>query len=415
MESDPADSDVLAAVRVFVQLPDSIPLALNPDLAQWKWRPILSIPVSILNEHRFSLKPYKWIRFVAGIIVGVVGHLKLSKRPDDAACDYDIGALANESSDVYYHVSPEQSDRFQPVDPDIFSERLTITHTSSRASTYGRDVVQRDGGRCVLTHCVEGCQAVHIVPHVRGSEYVRRLTERNGVREEREKVVIYDIDDCRNGLCLQATLHIRYGQDLAFLHTPNFAMLPSDVPGPGNIPDPIVPPTRCTVHVFQGNIDLGLTPRPERVIVESGSPVRIADVDWPPPVLFDATYASLVLKMFGIRPTVDEIRTVCQDQLTLGVPMGTAGENARRAQQEGNARRSRQRAENNAERAERAPARGSELDAMDLLFLIPYLCIPPESVREYWAVEHAKRELEEKRQSEAKVSEWRDRCAAAGL
>ncbi|KAI0681606.1 hypothetical protein C8T65DRAFT_691303 [Cerioporus squamosus] len=133
-----ADSDVLATVRVFVQLPNSIPVVPNPDLAHWKWQHTLSIPVSVLNEHRFSLKPCKWIRFVAGIIFGVVGHLKPSKRPDDASCDYEIGTLANESVDVYHHVFPEQIARIQPVDPDILNEReLTITHSSSNPSTYG--------------------------------------------------------------------------------------------------------------------------------------------------------------------------------------------------------------------------------------------------------------------------------------
>ncbi|TFK78616.1 hypothetical protein K466DRAFT_68041, partial [Polyporus arcularius HHB13444] len=232
MDDHSADPDVLATVRVYVQLPDSIPVTLKPDLAHWNWHHILSIPVSILNEHRFSLKAYKWIRFAAGIIFGVRGHLKPSKQPNDASCDYEISELANESSDVYYHIFPEQIARLQPVDPDIFDERLTVTHTSSRAASYRENVGERDGHRCVLTGFLQACEAVHVVPHIKGDEYIRRLTERNGVREEREKDIIHEIDDCRNGLYLQATLHIRYGTDFAFLHTPNFAMVPSDVPGP---------------------------------------------------------------------------------------------------------------------------------------------------------------------------------------
>ncbi|TFK86091.1 hypothetical protein K466DRAFT_663995 [Polyporus arcularius HHB13444] len=405
MDSDSAAS-VLATVRVFVQLPDSIPVAPNPDLAHWDWRHILSIPVSILNEHRFSLKPYKWIRFAAGIIFGVIGHLKPSKQPNDASCDYEIGELANESFDVYYHTLPEQIARLQPVDPDIFDERLAVTHTSSRASTYRHNVGERDGHCCVLTDFVQGCEAVHVVPHVKSNEYIRRLTERNGVREEREKDVIADIDDCRNGLYLQAHLHRRYGSDFAFLQTPNFAMLPSDVPGPGNVPDPTVAPARCTAHVFDGPIVLGATP--QRTIVESGSPVRIADRDWPPPILFDVTYASLVLKTFGVQATVDAIKNIWQDQLTFGVPKGTVAENAFRSLEEKKARKARKpRTEENDKRA--------ELDALDLLRLIPYLGVPPERVREYWAAEHTKQESDDQRRSEAKVSEWRDRCADAGL
>ncbi len=235
MDDYSADSDVLATVRVYVQLPCSIPVTLKSDLPHWNWHHILSIPVSILNEHRFSLKPYKWIRFAAGIIFGVRGHLKPSKQPNDASCDYEIGELANESFDVYYHILPEQIARLQPVDPEIFDERLAVTHTSSRASTYRHNVGERDGHCCVLTGFVQGCEAVHVVPHVKSNEvrshgephslrpsligiqYIRRLTERNGVREEKEKDVIADIDDCRNSLYLQAHLHRRYGSDFAFL------------------------------------------------------------------------------------------------------------------------------------------------------------------------------------------------------
>ncbi|KAI0681605.1 hypothetical protein C8T65DRAFT_838380 [Cerioporus squamosus] len=171
-------------------------------------------------------------------------------------------------------------------------------------------------------------------------------------------------------------------------------MSPSDVPGP----TASVTPARCTVHVFKGSTVLGITP--QRGIVKSGSPVRITDSDWPPPVLFDATYASLVLKTFGVQATVDVIKEVWQDQLKIDV---TATEKARRERRKYD------------RRAERARLASSKLDALDILSLIPYLAIPPGRVREYWAAERAKWELEEQRQSEAKVAEWRDRCADAGL
>ncbi|TFK88389.1 hypothetical protein K466DRAFT_662336 [Polyporus arcularius HHB13444] len=407
------DPAALTIVRVFVQLPDNVPLGPNPDLAHWEWHHILSIPISVLNEHRFSLKPYKWIRFVAGVIFSVEGDLKLSKRSEDAPCDYEISELANESFDVHYHIFPQHAARFQPVDPDIFSERLTVTHLSSCASSYAPDVADRDGGRCVLTGNVEACDAVHVIPRIKGDEYIGRLTERNGVRGEAEKVVVDEIDDIRNGIYLQTHLHRRYGPDFAFLQTPNFAMLPSDVPGPGNVLDTAVAPIRCTVHAFKRSIVLGVTE--QRVIVESGSSVRTANANWPPPVLFDATYASLVLNTFGVRATVDAIKDVWQDELTLGVPLKTAIEHQRLKLEERRARQTRERAELADGRGERARVRNQELDDLDLLFLIPYVGVPPQRLREYWAEQRAERELDEQRQSEAKVSEWRDRCATAGL
>ncbi len=182
-------------------------------------------------------------------------------------------------------------------------------------------------------------------------------------------------------------------------------MLPSDVPGPGNVPDPTVAPARCTAHVFDGPIVLGITP--QEIVVKSGSQAGIADRDWPPPVLFDVTYGSLVLKTFGVQATIDTVKEVWQDQLTFGVPKGTVAENAFRSLQEKKARKARKPHTENNTRA--------ELDALDLLRLIPYLGVPPERVREYWAAEHAKQESDDQRRSEAKVSEWRDRCADPGL
>ena len=69
----------------------------------------------------------------------------------------------------------------------------------------------------------------------------------------------------------------------------------SDVPDPAN-----TPPTsrRCTAHVVRGSAVFGATSG--RVIVESGSLVRIAEADWPQDVLFNSTYAALVMEQFGV-------------------------------------------------------------------------------------------------------------------
>ena len=99
----------------------------------------------------------------------------------------------------------------------------------------------------------------------------------------------------------------------------------ADVPLPGNTSDVRAPATtRCTVHVFEDSCVLGATP--DRVFVESGSTLRIADSDWPPAVLFDAGYAVAVLKRFGARTkaSVDELKRIWGRKLTFDLELGTS-------------------------------------------------------------------------------------------
>ncbi|TFK79130.1 hypothetical protein K466DRAFT_668218 [Polyporus arcularius HHB13444] len=70
---------------------------------------------------------------------------------------------------------------------------------------------------------------------------------------------------------------------------------------------------------------------------------------------------------------MDAIKEVWQDQLTFGVPKGTVAENAFQSLQEKKARKARKPHTENNKRA--------ELDALDLLRLIPYLGVPPERVQ----------------------------------
>ena len=56
-------------IRVFVHVPKTLdnPLSLQPE--NWTWIHLLTFPVSFLNDHRYSTRPYKWMRFVTGIII----------------------------------------------------------------------------------------------------------------------------------------------------------------------------------------------------------------------------------------------------------------------------------------------------------------------------------------------------------
>ena len=145
----------------------------------------------------------------------------------------------------------------------------------------------------------------------------------------------------------------------------------ADVPLPENAPDVRAPArTRCTVHVFGDSCVLGATP--DAVVVESGSTLRIADEDWPPAVLFDAGYAALVLKTFGVKASVDKVKSVWGHRHTFDLEQGTATERERMKQEEEKIRRKKSR-----------PLE-AEPDFFDLVLMVPYMGVAPEQLDDMW-------------------------------
>ena len=71
--------------------------------------------------------------------------------------------------------------------------------------------------------------------------------------------------------------------------TPNFAMETTDI-------DPNVPTgsERCSAHLFFPDTRFLGDSR-----LQSGAPLRVAETEWPPDILFDAVYASTVMHHFA--------------------------------------------------------------------------------------------------------------------
>ena len=51
---------------------------LNVDPSNWHWVHCLTLPVETLKTLSFSQRPYKWIRYAIGVVVGAEGHLSFS-------------------------------------------------------------------------------------------------------------------------------------------------------------------------------------------------------------------------------------------------------------------------------------------------------------------------------------------------
>lgn len=158
---------VMASIRVHAAFPPSEDTVL--DRSAWKWWHCFDFPVDELRRLNFSPKPFKWIRYATGVVVGAHGHL--SHRQGELHCvDYNE-PLPDSSIDLYYHVDEDKRPQIFPLDPDLFDER-SVTHTSdcSRAADFRLQVMQRDGEECVLTNAEAlACDAAHLLHHNKGS------------------------------------------------------------------------------------------------------------------------------------------------------------------------------------------------------------------------------------------------------
>ena len=158
-------------IKVYAPLPRVVMLGgnLNLDPTNWRWVHCLTLPVKTLNTLRFSRRPYQWIRYAIGIVIGAEGDLSSSPSPPDSI-DYSAG-LPNESGVLYYHTSDEERRRMS-IDPDLARTRITESFSTSRRAHFPSDVAKRDGWMCVLYPgmTAEFCDAVHLLPHSKGDE-----------------------------------------------------------------------------------------------------------------------------------------------------------------------------------------------------------------------------------------------------
>jgi hypothetical protein len=141
-----------AIISIHAQFPKVIvlntKLDLNPN--NWEWKECLAFPVSTLNNLGFSLKPFKWMRYATGIVVGARGDLSTERNsPNPIPIDYN-SSLSAIFINLYYHTSNHEKCLIFLIDPNLTETR---TETSSQMSTCRDDfycnVEDRDGS-CML-------------------------------------------------------------------------------------------------------------------------------------------------------------------------------------------------------------------------------------------------------------------------
>ncbi|KAH9173581.1 hypothetical protein EDB89DRAFT_1850092 [Lactarius sanguifluus] len=379
-------------IVVYASLPLTVSLDTDLDLSptNWRWVPCLTLPLGKFNELPGHLweRPYKWIRYAIGVVVGAEGVLSTSRDSLDVV-DYDA-APPVEFAVLYYHISDEERGRMLPVDPQIVRTSRTSGGLGAQSGSFFDGVAERDGGRCLLTG-LEGvfCDAVHLLPLRKGDMYISTYTRRHSrARDD----VIEDINSIKNGVFLNVIAHGMLGNDLALLMTPNFAMSTTDI-------DPTAPPAQkqCISHVFK--------PGPPGM-VPSGSTFQISDIHrFPPAIILDAVYAGAVLHQFGTQILKDVVTANWED--AYNGAMTVAPTDPRAASGEHDAAVESLRSRIQAQTLDEAhDETHCEPDILDMLAFVPYCMVPPDELRAAMRELRERAEAEERRRVEEKVGEW---------
>ena len=104
-------------IKVFAMFPT------DSGRSNWTWVHCLTFELAALNELHFSSKPYKWIRYATGIVVGAQGDISSERNSPDNVMNYDDDLIST-SANLYYHISPaERQKMFYPDKPNSFGDR----------------------------------------------------------------------------------------------------------------------------------------------------------------------------------------------------------------------------------------------------------------------------------------------------
>ncbi|KAI1794997.1 hypothetical protein LXA43DRAFT_1058607 [Ganoderma leucocontextum] len=218
--------------------------------AQWWPSGCLSLPVSEVIRLQPSQHPLPWLHHCMGAVLGAEG--KFSLRQDEF----------------------ETIDDNHPLTPSGPGNDSTDVRALNTRDPEFRFVIRNQDA---ITLALSSCQAAHLVPHSEGDNYIHTLTTRRsrGITAD----VVSAVDDARNRLFLDPSVHKGFGTDFAFLRAPD-----------------VVP---------VGNASMALTPHyfsngPGRLLADT---IDVSGPHLPSRILLDAIYGSLVMRHYGVRDT----------------------------------------------------------------------------------------------------------------
>ncbi|KAH7044681.1 hypothetical protein BKA62DRAFT_739789 [Auriculariales sp. MPI-PUGE-AT-0066] len=261
--SGTSSQDPASFIRVMAQLP----VARN-GVFEWHFVPLLSIPRSGPQHINNGADILRWIRYAAGAVLGTSSVTLSYTRDLTLNFEYDA-PLPDAISDIYAHVAEADRGNLLPAEPDLVAKHTGTSWSTEHRANAKPSMDKRDG-TCVITDddgmC---CDDVHLIPHIKGDEYIRLYTEAAGP----ECDVINNINDIRNMIRLSAAFH----------KAPEFCL---------PVPDGTV----------LGIPSLKEGPRAYQQRMPVREPTGTQLESWPPDQLFNNVYGAAVLHTFGVGP-----------------------------------------------------------------------------------------------------------------
>jgi len=160
-------------IQVYASFPKVLALGhdLNLHHSNWHWVHCLTIPIDTLKELKFSQKPFKWIRYAIGVVVGAEGGLSFSSDPLNVV-NYDAGKFPALTTILYYHINDNEKLRMFPIDPDIQRTIITSSLASTQRGCFRDGLATRDENRCIVTGITHDCQLeiAHLLSRSKGDK-----------------------------------------------------------------------------------------------------------------------------------------------------------------------------------------------------------------------------------------------------
>ncbi|KAH9959992.1 hypothetical protein BC827DRAFT_428419 [Russula dissimulans] len=255
--------------------------------------PFLSIPKGDLRL--MSLKPHRWMTYVMIAICGAEGDLTERLEGPPVELDTTFSNVLQR----YYFVPRCPDDRSPAfVDHMALNDRVASTMNSPRSQLFRREVVLRDDACIVTRKEHRHCDAAHIIPRSKGNNYIEEVVRSRRHLYPRSSIEITDIDDVRNGILLNASLHREFGcGDVVFLRTPNFRLRCEDIPQ-GTTVYPEFEYRFTMQHIVP---DLSIYPTPDVDARLDGSKSNV-----PPAILLDFMYGAAACQRWKTNDAVHE-------------------------------------------------------------------------------------------------------------
>ncbi|KAI0002222.1 hypothetical protein BJV74DRAFT_817907 [Russula compacta] len=260
---------------------DKVNIFLNDDNV-----PTLFLSIPKEDIKRLTLSPHKWLRFVMFAICG--SHGVLSATPGGSPVQ-DNTTFANILQSYYYML--QDTNGFPPsfIDYNALNEHITSTAQTPCANGFRDTVLGRDGHCAVTRRKGEVCDAAHIVPRCKGTDYIQQVIRSRHYLYPSLEIDISSIDDLRNGILLSPDLHRTFGQgELVFLKTPNFVLSRDDIPSEGVMVYQDLP-YRITMQHFVP--DSSIQPLPDHDAYLIGMEDTL-----PPAIILDFIYGAAAYK-----------------------------------------------------------------------------------------------------------------------